>query len=96
MSGPNRMPWRGVLVLTATWVFFTAVVFAQFCFLALVPVLAPVFALQVVGAACLLTEAYSYVRGLPRRPLRRNEPAESVHRSADRLTFARGPTTSTY
>ena len=56
--------------MTATWVFFTAVVFAQFCFIALVPVLAPVYAVQVIGAACLLTEAYAYARGLPRRAVR--------------------------
>jgi hypothetical protein len=69
------MPWRGVLLLTATWVFFTAVVFAQFCFIALVPVLAPVYAMQVMGAACLLTEAHAYAQGLPRREVRRNQPA---------------------
>jgi hypothetical protein len=69
------MALRGIAVLTVTWVFFTAVVFAQFCFLALVPVLAPVYAMQVIGAACLLTEAYSYARGLPRRPARRGQLA---------------------
>jgi hypothetical protein len=65
------MPLRGVLVLAGTWVFFAAVVFAQFCFIALVPVLAPIYAMQVIGAACLLTHAYAYARSLPRYEARR-------------------------
>jgi hypothetical protein len=83
MSGPSRMPGHGVLVLTAAWVFFTAVVFAQFCFIALVPVLAPLYAMQVVGAACLLTEAYAYAQRLPRRAVRRNEPARRRNPALD-------------
>lgn len=75
MSSLKRMPWRGVLVLTATWVFFVAVVFAQFCFIALVPVLAPLYAMQIMGAACLLTEAYAYAQRLPRRVVQRDRLA---------------------
>jgi hypothetical protein len=61
-------------MLTATWVFFMAVVFAQFCFIALVPVLAPLYAMQVMGAACLLTESYAYAQRLPRRAVQRSQP----------------------
>jgi len=94
MSGLSRMPWRGVLVLTATWVFFTTVVFAQFCFLALVPVLAPVFAMQVVGAACLLTEAYSYTQGLARRPSRHSQPAAQASATKPKAAICHEPSTA--
>jgi len=78
------MSLRGVVVLALVWLFFAAIVFAQFCFIALVPVLAPVYAMQVLGAACLLTDAYAYARSLPpRRPEQRGQLA------AQALTFRR-------
>jgi hypothetical protein len=76
------MSLRGVVVLAVSWAFFAAIVFAQFCFIALVPVLAPVYAMQVLGAACLLTEAYAYARRLPpRRPEQRGQLAAQARPS---------------
>jgi len=81
-SATPRMSWKGILFLSLCWPLFFALVLVQFLSIGLIPVLAPVLVMVILGQAGLLQRAHQFAERWRTLPVARRTRAADVQARA--------------